>query len=61
MEEKIKQALQQFEEEIKQITDEQSLETLRIKFLGRKGLFAELFEEFNKGFRKTEKEIKRRV
>jgi phenylalanyl-tRNA synthetase alpha chain len=54
MEEKIKQALQQFEEEIKQITDEQSLETLRIKFLGRKGLFAELFEEF-KALPKEEK------
>ncbi|NOX18372.1 MAG: phenylalanine--tRNA ligase subunit alpha [Chlorobi bacterium] len=54
MEEKIKEALSSFDEEIKQVTDEQSLESLRIKFLGRKGLFAELFEEF-KALPKEEK------
>ncbi len=54
MEEKIKEALSSFDEEIKLVTDEQSLESLRIKFLGRKGLFAELFEEF-KALPKEEK------
>ncbi len=54
MEEKIKEALSSFDEEIKLVTDEQSLESLRIKYLGRKGLFAELFEEF-KALPKEEK------
>jgi len=54
MEEKIKEALSSFDEEIKLVSDEQSLESLRIKYLGRKGLFAELFEEF-KALPKEEK------
>jgi len=52
--EKIELAEKNFNSEIAEINDSILLEELRIKYLGRKGLFAELFEEF-KSLPKDEK------
>lgn len=54
MQEKITSAIQGFDNEIKSISDDTSLEEFRIKYLGRKGIFAQLFEEF-KALPKDEK------
>lgn len=54
MEEKIKNTLSDFENELSQIKDNNLLEQFRVKYLGRKGLFAQLFEEF-KSLPKEEK------
>jgi phenylalanyl-tRNA synthetase alpha chain len=45
---KIESAIKNFETEINSVTGLDELEEVRIKFLGRKGLFTELFEEFKK-------------
>ena len=52
--EKIELAEKDFNSDIAEINDSILLEELRIKYLGRKGLFAELFEEF-KSLPKDEK------
>lgn len=46
MQEKINQAEKGFEEDLSKVDSLTDLEEVRIKYLGRKGLFAELFEEF---------------
>lgn len=43
---RIELAEKNFKSEIKSVVDLEKLEEVRIKFLGRKGLFTELFEEF---------------
>ncbi|MBZ0179002.1 MAG: phenylalanine--tRNA ligase subunit alpha [Melioribacteraceae bacterium] len=48
MEDKIKSLLKNFPSELDQITDKNSLENFRIKYFGRKGIIAELFEDFKK-------------
>ncbi len=45
---KIESAKKKFEVKIESVKDIIKLEEVRIEFLGRKGLFAELFEEFKK-------------
>ncbi len=45
---KIELAERDFKLEIESVIDLEKLEEVRIKFLGRKGLFTELFEEFKK-------------
>jgi len=54
MEQKIQISFENFSKEIANVTDQKSLEEVRIKFLGRKGLYAQLFEEF-KALPKEEK------
>jgi len=54
MEQKIQTSIEDFSKAIADVTDTQSLEEVRIKFLGRKGLYAQLFEEF-KSLPKEEK------
>ena len=54
MEQKIQKSIEDFSKAINEVTDTQSLEEVRIKFLGRKGLYAQLFEEF-KSLPKEEK------
>ena len=46
MQDKINQITSSFENDISEIKDLKSLEDLRIKYLSRKGLVSELFEEF---------------
>ena len=46
MQEKIKEIEKQFNEELNEVNDLKSLEEFRIKFLGRKGIITELFDEF---------------
>ncbi|NOX65903.1 MAG: phenylalanine--tRNA ligase subunit alpha [Chlorobi bacterium] len=43
---KIESAEKGFSAEIAEVKDDEALEAVRIKYLGRKGLFTELFEEF---------------
>ncbi|MEN8191969.1 MAG: phenylalanine--tRNA ligase subunit alpha [Bacteroidota bacterium] len=43
---RIESAQKGFDAEISEVKDTASLEEIRIKYLGRKGLFTELFEEF---------------
>ena len=43
---KIESADKGFTSDIDEVSDNDSLEAIRIKYLGRKGLFTELFEEF---------------
>ncbi len=43
---KIESAEKGFSAEIAEVKDDETLEAVRIKYLGRKGLFTELFEEF---------------
>ncbi|VAX17853.1 Phenylalanyl-tRNA synthetase alpha chain [hydrothermal vent metagenome] len=43
---KIESAEKGFNAEIAEVKDDEALEAVRIKYLGRKGLFTELFEEF---------------
>lgn len=44
--EKIESAKEKFNTVIAEVKDKDTLETVRIEYLGRKGLFTELFEEF---------------
>ena len=44
--EKIESAKDKFDTVIAEVKDKDTLETVRIEYLGRKGLFTELFEEF---------------
>lgn len=46
MKEKIEQVKKDFSEDLKNVSDQASLETLRIKYFSRNGIFAHLFEEF---------------
>lgn len=46
MEKKFNSLLESFPEELDQISDKDSLEKFRIKYFGRKGIIAELFEDF---------------
>ncbi|GJQ61747.1 MAG: phenylalanine--tRNA ligase alpha subunit [Melioribacteraceae bacterium] len=52
--EKIESAVKDFNAEINNVNSTETLEDIRVKFLGRKGLFAQLFEEF-KALPKEEK------
>jgi len=54
MQDKIKLAIETFDSELNSVSDLSSLEDVRVKYLGRKGLFAQLFEEF-KALPKEEK------
>jgi len=54
MEDKINSLLENFPTELEQITGKDSLENFRIKYFGRKGILAELFEDF-KNLSKEEK------
>lgn len=54
MQDKIKLTIETFDSELNAVSDLSSLEDVRVKYLGRKGLFAQLFEEF-KALPKEEK------
>lgn len=54
MQKKILETGENFKNEIENVTNSEELENIRIKYLGRKGLFVQLFEEF-KGLPKEEK------
>lgn len=51
---KIKQIGEEFSEAIKKVTDSKELEEIRLKYLSRKGIFPQLFEDF-KALPKEEK------